>query len=337
MFRSRYFHLLLSLSISLLLILWLYLTVDWHEVAVHLRGVHFWAVLPTFLVTVLHYIIRAWRWRYLLVAGEKVGVVKLFDSLMVGNLATFVLPFRAGEFVRPFLLSRIAEPSFIKGFVSVILERFFDLSTILLLFAVLMIKLPHLDPWVYRGAYSLTLLAVLILGFIVLGSYRPDWIRAISSRCLAWAPVKLRQFFESTVEDLLAGAAVLRVPGGLFRVIVLSALVWGLALLQHYLFFYFLEIEPQWWLSLSVMVVIALAVAAPSAPGFIGVFQAGWIGGLAIFDISREVAVAYSIVTHIFLFLLVIMLGVISLFKYGFNLGQLMDARRISSSQSGSQ
>lgn len=327
MFRSRLFQLLISLSISLSLIIWIYFTVDWHEVGSHLKGVHFWAMFPTAIVIFLHYLVRTWRWRYLLSGGERTGMWKRFDALMVGNLATFVLPLRAGEFVRPFLLSRIAEPSFIKGFVSVVLERFFDLSTILILFAVLVIKVPNLDPWIYRGAYSLTFLALLILGFITIGSYWPGRVRIFAAKCFSFGPEKLGKIFLPLIEDLLSGAAVLRDLKGLFMVIVLSVLIWGSALIQHYLFFYFLQLEPNWWLSLSVLVVVALAVAAPSAPGFIGVYQAGWIGGLAMFNVSREVAVAYSIVTHIFLFAVVIVLGFFPLLKYGLNLSQLMHAK----------
>ena len=323
MSRSRLLQFTFGLAISLALLYWIFLTVDWESVYGHLGNMRYWALIPSAVVLILHFCLRVWRWRYLLSDGDQTTFIQRYDSLMVGNLATFVLPLRAGEFVRPLMLSRIAAPGFMKAFVSVVLERFFDLATILFLFAILVMKAPGLDPQVYNAAYSLTLLAVAILLYIVVGSYWPQRIKAVSEKCLSILPRVISEKLLALIDDLLVGSAVLRNGRSLLAVMFLTALVWGSALVQHYVFFFFLDLEPTFWLSLSVMVVIALAVAFPSAPGFLGVFQAGWIGGLAIFEINRDIAVAYSIITHLFMFTMVIFLGLVSLLKRGLSLGQL--------------
>ena len=75
--------------------------------------------------------------------GEQVPLRRLFDAFMVGVFATFLLPFRAGEFVRPYYLKRYSHYSFLTCFVSVVVERFFDLATVLLGFAVMLVYVPH--------------------------------------------------------------------------------------------------------------------------------------------------------------------------------------------------
>ena len=70
-------------------------------------------------------------------------------------------------------------------------------------------------------------------------------------------------------------------------------------------------------------VMTALAVAAPSAPGFIGVYQAGCVAALALFGISKEIGIAFSLVTHAYQFVIIVGLGVISLARNGLGLGDL--------------
>ena len=62
---------------------------------------------------------------------------------------------------------------------------------------------------------------------------------------------------------------------------------------------------------------------APSAPGFIGVFQAGCVVGLGLFGIGEELAVAYSIVTHAHQFLYICGVGLLVILTGKWTLGSL--------------
>jgi hypothetical protein len=72
-----------------------------------------------------------------------------------------------------------------------------------------------------------------------------------------------------------------------------------------------------------VTAVIAIAVSAPSAPGYIGAFQVGCTLALAIFGISKSDAFAYSIVLHVTQFVGVIGAGLYSLAREGMTMRQL--------------
>ena len=111
MFRSRAFHVVLGFSVSTVLLVWLYFAIDWHEVAGELRGIHYWVIVPSLAVLGLHFAVRAVRWKHLLSFGAATRFGHRFDSIMVGNFANFVLPFRAGEFIRPYLFSRWTKES----------------------------------------------------------------------------------------------------------------------------------------------------------------------------------------------------------------------------------
>ncbi len=49
---------------------------------------------------------------------------------------------------------------------------------------------------------------------------------------------------------------------------------------------------------------LALAVAAPSSPGFVGVYQVGCTLGFAIFAISENTAITFAILSHVFQYII---------------------------------
>ena len=103
---SKKLHSGLGFLISSVILIWLFARMDWTQVLDALYKVKLWPFIPAIVLFFLNAIFRAWRWRYLLPNGEKIRLKVLYDCLMIGNLASYVLPLRAGEFVRPFMLSR---------------------------------------------------------------------------------------------------------------------------------------------------------------------------------------------------------------------------------------
>ena len=89
-----------------------------------------WIVAVT-LASLATVYIRAQRWRVLL---RPVGDVPLYPALSataIGFGASAVLPFRAGEFLRPALLGRRVGVRMSAAFSSVVLERLFDMLLVI--------------------------------------------------------------------------------------------------------------------------------------------------------------------------------------------------------------
>lgn len=320
-----------GIGISACLVLWLIYTNKWSDVGAQLLNIRVWILLPAILMFVAHFLLRAVRWQLLL--GEKVvhsekRLWLLYDGMMVGNLATFILPLRIGEFVRPYMLSRCSSHSFATSFVSVVLERFFDLSSVLFTFGILLFILDQshaIDPIVYKGAFLLAGVAVSIFLFIAAAVYLPRQLMRVAAFFLAWLPEKLRNGIQKFLEEFLAGAAVLKSGSLLLQVIMWSALVWGSTFVRFWVSLAaFPTIEPTIILSVTAGVLVSLAIAAPSAPGFVGVYEAGCIAAFALFGLSKESATAYAIVTHLLEYLLVVFFGMLALFRNDLRFGELL-------------
>jgi hypothetical protein len=305
-------QLLVGCSISAIMMYMAFKDLDTAQLKDNLSKISWWPVLPYTGVMFLHFYLRSLRWRYLLPPpqGELPALRKLFDSLMLGNLSSYLLPFRLGEFVRPLVLSRWSEYSFASSFISVVIERFFDLSAVLISFAIVVPLLPELPSWATFGAYSLGTIALALLAFLVLGCLFPALIRAVVTFVVKPLPDGLGRFATRLSGDLLDGAAVIKTPARLGAIVALTGLVWVTSFLQFYaILFMFPHEQHSLLMSVTLCVFVSLAVALPSAPGFVGVFQLGCVAAASLFAYPLAAAQLYSIIIHLLSFLFVIGIG----------------------------
>lgn len=321
--QSKGLKLAVSMAVSAILLVIVARMVDWPTVMTELSRARLLPFLWVTLAWLLHFILRALRWKFLLPSGTKQKTKVLFDSILLGSFATFVLPLRAGEFVRPLFLMKHSDYSFSTCFVSVVIERFFDLCMVLFLFGVVTMYIPGLPDWTLNGAYALSTLAAGILLFILTGTFLPKFAISVASIPFKIMPQGLRKVGEKFLNDFIGGAAVLKSPLNLFMIILLTAGIWATCGMVFHLFMDVLSIQAGWTVSLTLTVLVALAVAAPSAPGFLGVFQIACIAGFSLFGISNETATAYSILCHMHQFVIFILYGLYVLFSYGMSFGEL--------------
>jgi uncharacterized membrane protein YbhN (UPF0104 family) len=143
----------------------------------------------------------------------------------------------------------------------------------------------------------------------VCGALWPDFLRMLVSRGVALLPRSFSQTFESFLFDLIDGVAVIRTPSRIVSILVLTATVWFSTFLQFYVMLELFPYHQSMLLAVTVAVFVALAIAIPSVPGFIGVFQGGCVAATGLFGYPYEAAVVYSLVIHVLSYLLFIGLG----------------------------
>jgi uncharacterized protein (TIRG00374 family) len=287
-----------------------------------------WPVFPFLGFFVLHYFFRSLRWRCLLpqAKGAQPSLRMLFDSMMLGNLATFLLPFRLGEFIRPLVLTRWSEYSFASSFISVVIERFFDLSAVLISFVVIVQLLPDLPEWLHVAAYSLGGVSVALLLFLVGGCLFPQAISTLVSLCVRPLPSRLGGWISRFAGDLVGGAMVIRTPSRLCAILLLTAAVWLTAYLQFYSLLFMFPFNTSFLLSVALGVFVALAIALPSAPGFVGVFQVGCVAAFNLFSYPISDAQVFSIIVHAITYALFISIGFWLIAIHNLNLLELKRA-----------
>jgi uncharacterized protein (TIRG00374 family) len=326
-FKSKWFKILIGIGFSAGLLIWIGFSLEWKRVFMELSRVSWWVFLPSIALFLVQMYIRALRWRYLLPAQDRLPLNILFDGITIGNLATYLLPLRAGEFIRPFVLTRAVGLPFPTGFASIIIERFFDLTCVLISFAIIAPFLHNMPVWVYRGATGLSVLGCLLFLFIIVASLFAEQTEKFVNAVLKIFPKPLARFGKTISDQVIQGAKPLRSVQNLFAVIFLSILMWFSTFLLFTVFLYLSPaLEHSFFLGVTTTVMVSLAVAAPSAPGFLGVYQTGCLAAFALFGVNQDLGAVYAILTHAFHYIMVCGLGVFSLLRSGLNFRELISS-----------
>ena len=317
---KRYLKLIISLLISLALIWWLIDNIEWTTVWQELKNVNFWYLLPLTVVLLIQFILRAVRFKFLLQDSDSINHKLCFDGILLCNFVNYIMPLRAGEFARPWFLSQRSKNSFTSLFSIAVIERLFDLSSVLVIFYFSVYSLPDLPSWLANSANVLMLLAFGILTFMFLTVFARNTLRKICDFFINFTSGTINQKLHQITDDIIEASRIITSAKKLLLVITSTTLIWLITLWGYYIILQMFFPNPTLYQSAVVTAIIALAVAAPSAPGFIGVIQVGCIAAFTLLGIDKESAVAFSLVSHLHMYAITIAYGIYLIFHYGIDL-----------------
>ncbi len=192
---------------------------DWSALGQALRDARPVPLAGVILVTIAVYSARAWRWGDLLLPLGRVRYPDLFSATMVGFASGLLVP-RAGELLRPWLVSRRYPIPASAGFATIILERLVDLITVLALFALYLFVLPapaaqiegRLTELLKLGGAATGVLALGVLVFLLALHANADRVVGLAEKLLARAPRWLAEPLGRMLHAFSEGLAVLRAP-----------------------------------------------------------------------------------------------------------------------------
>ena len=286
-----------------------------------LRSASWGWLVPMSLIVFLDLFVRAARWRVLLSrARPHAPVLELVRLEAIGLGVNNVLFLRLGELVRGVLAARRLKMSAFAALASVVVERALDVAALLTIFLI--------ASGVERGFAPprLRLAAEILLG----GAIGALAVLAFAETALAengFLERALRRWpkVHALVEQLSLGAAVLRDPAAALQAAAWSLALWsvdagmywvgaralGLGSIMNY---------PRAVLTLSWA---GASSALPAAPGAIGTFEAIVKSIVVQFGATPDQAFAYALVTHMVMYLLVTVTGLILLYRIGLSLTEL--------------
>jgi hypothetical protein len=313
----------ISVAISALFLGFAVRGVNWDEALAAVRGANYFWVLFMLPVTVWTLFIRAQRWRVFLHAVGVPPLGPLVSATNIGFLANMVLPLRIGEVVRPVLLARRANLPLSGVLASVLLERIFDMFTILFLLGV-SASVVTVSDQVRQWGWMLSGLALAIAAVIVLIRLQERLALAIARRIADLLPARVGEGAYGFALGFVKALEMLDSPVAYLRAFGWSLYLW-MAISTIYIFAFqafHLDVPPLRG-ALVLTTLVAIAVSVPSAPGFIGAFQLGCVIGLKIFGVAGSPALAFSLVVHLTQFVGVIGAGLYSLSKEGMSLREV--------------
>ena len=319
------------LILTVLLLAFFLRNANLHQVWVEMRRARLDLLVLATTITAAAYPIRALRWWYLLLPIGRVRLLTAFRTTVIGFSASFFLPLRAGEFVRPYLLARHEGISATATFATVVLERLLDAATVLLLLGTFLLLfdpgIATADPRMFGavkffGALSAAAALVALFSMFSLAGH-PERLGRAALRVERLLPARAAPIVSGVVQRFAEGLAVMRQPRRLLVAVALSLPLWLSIALGIWLVSRAFYIDLPYTGSFLLMALVVIGVAAPT-PGAIGGFHAAYqFGAIAFYDVPNDTAVGAAVVLHAVSWVPVTVLGIVFMAREGLNLSRM--------------
>ena len=299
--RGHAWKSVLGLSLTVLLLWWVLRDVSVPEVWQRVHEADPWLLAGAVVVATFSFVLRALRWRVLLSPSHPDSrFVPRFGATCIGFAVNNLLPARLGEFARAYALSRTEGLNIGASVASLVAERIFD---------------------------------GLVLAFFLLWLAARNSDRAVRlfertfGRLLKPA---LSQRATRLVAGFLAGLGALNDTTTFARALGWSVVIWLNLSVSIWLGLLAFDITgPGLTGSIFLQSVIAFAVAAPSSPGFFGVFEAATRLGLGVYDVGVTDMVSFATSYHILTFIPVTLLGLWYIRHFGLSWSEMGHSEEI--------
>ena len=304
---------------------------DLSRVVTSVRAARVDYLLASLSLTIVTFAIRAERWQYLLAPLGPTRFMTVLRTTVIGFAASAVLPARAGEVIRPYLLARREGLSAAATFATILVERILDLIAVLLLLAAFLLwfdpGLEARDSAVFSAIrYGGLVMAPLALGALALMfamAGHPERLHTWVLKAERVLPGRIATLIARLARTFAEGFAVVRSP-----LRVLAALGWSLVLWTSiaagiWAVAVAFGIDMPFtggWLMLAPLVV---GVAVPTPGGVGGFHEAFRLGATSFFGADNDTAVGAAIVLHAISVVPVVIVGLIFTIQDGLKIGGL--------------
>jgi len=304
----------LGIGISLFFLCLAFRNIEFDKFFKALKEINYFYLFPITFFSIFTCVIRAWRWKYFFKHVKQIRFSSLFSTVMIGFMANNILPARIGELVRAYYIGKKENVNKSMAFATIVLERIFDVFSLLFLFLVTLLfcPFPQIVTKISYLVIGIYLVAVWIL--ISMQIWKQPIIRLVEFLCKK-LPNRVGRRIVEYINSFISGFDVLKNWQEIGIIFFYSLILWLFSAICFYFMFHGCKIgHLPFWAAVFVLIVISMGIAIPSSPGYIGTFQYFAILGLGVFGIDKNTALTYSLVLHVSQWIIITVIGWIYLY-----------------------
>lgn len=323
--------------------------VPWHEVYSNVKNTQYIWLIPSVFFLLLSFLFRAFRWRIYLLKIKDIPATKLLPALFIGFMGNSLLPMRMGEFIRAYVLGKTKQISISTSLATIVVERIFDGFALIVLFIFILLflsfgsnntaniptKLLHLLLAIFL------LFNLLILLLLIYLRRKPDKTIKLLVNLFSFLPTHWLQKIEHLLHSFVDGLSSLQNIRQILIAGFYSLFVWLAITLNVYFILVAFGLGSSLghlgiFAAIFQTVIIAMAVAIPAAPGYIGTYDKAsqWAlsffsayvlqnttASLPIIDLAK--ATGITLILHASQMIPIILVGLIYLWKENISLAKI--------------
>ena len=333
----------IGMLISVCCLYFVFRNIDIVKLLHTLRSVNYLYLLIAMLLQLSTIWLRAERWKYLLAPMKQLTFRHLVPATMIGFMANNVLPARAGEFIRAYVIGKKEDISKTSSFATIILERICDMITMLtfLLFLLFLMPFPQssdltasttfISPGILTKAGILSALFVLaLLIFLVLLKEFPQKTTSLVRRLLQPLPTAIAHKAIKILESFRMGLQVLKTGRHLLFLTFWSLSVWLVSVISAWMILKSFALDLPFLAAMFITVVTAFSAAIPSSPGYIGPFHVAISASVRFFlpNMDKSSVAGIAIVFHLVCIVPITLAGLYYLWKENMSFAEIQHAEK---------
>ncbi len=281
---------------------------------------------------------RAWRWHYLLRPLKKIPTRTMFPIVTIGYMGNNIYPARAGEVLRAAILKDREGVAISASLATVVVERIFD-AVVMLGFVFFNLgelsRLTHDSGFVGNIQELALWSAIIFIGALIiflLAAMFPRITERLAMTIISQViPARFRHKVGGLALRFLTGLESLRSPQEALMVFFTTVIIWLLETGKYWFIMHGFGFEVSFFALMLMNGIVNIATTLPSAPGYVGTFDAPGIAVLVAYGVPQATAAAYTLVLHAALWLPITALGAFYYFKqplrWGKDLQKLREAQ----------
>ena len=259
---------------------------------------------------------------------KRVGYFNVLSINTVGTLAINVLPFRAGELVRPALLSEREGVPFSQAVALTVVDRLHDIVGLGLIVVAVIAWAPLPAEVVTIGGAALSIrtdgrrviaVAALLFGAVIVAPLLlGERAEMLLRRCLGERVARIYRGY-------LTGLAVVGDVPALLWASFWNLGVWWLYIVSMWALFHAFHLtEVNLWSAAVITCVLHMGLLLPTPPGLAGVFEAFVAAPLIVYGATPSSAAAYALTLHVVQVSVLLPLALVFLWRDGLSFRQAL-------------
>ena len=283
------------------------------------RDANYWLVALSLPVYFAGLWMRTIRWQYLLRPVRRVSVLRLYPVVIIGLMANNLIPARAGELARAYVLGQRERISKTTSLGTIAVDRLFDGVTLIPMMLIVAafagseaeFDVPLLGSLNFEqlGLVMGVLfgIALAALFWMALSDSGQKLLHSIISR---FAPATLQPKVEKLLSSFFDGLQALRSPVDLGIAWIMSLISWTLEATMYYIVARAFHIDEPFYVFLLLTAAANLAIAVIASQGGVGPFELVVSETIVAFGgATSATASAYALGLHAILLFPIIALG----------------------------
>jgi uncharacterized protein (TIRG00374 family) len=309
----------ITIGITLFFLYLSFRKIDLERLGEAISSASMWHLILAAALNLLAMIIRSAKLKIVFAPVKHISFLRAFSATMICFSLSNILPLRAGEAAKLYVLNRTEQLGYGRTIGAVGFDRILE-AVGLFLVTVVILLLYSAPGWLIAAGLAVSGFGVVMFALTLVG------VKFLEQLEEAASASGLLARFADFVRLMVVGARAIQVPRVTIKAILVGLVLWNTHAVVVFVTMQAFGFTPGYLFSFVVLIAVNVLLMMPSGPATFGPFEYGCVLSLALIGIGKTDALSFALLYHLLQVIPVTLIGLYFLWKEDLTLGR---ARRL--------